>query len=106
MSYVLNKVGVKIPYFSGKTVSGKSGDWYFYKVVDLIAFIEKRFGKPDQTFPLPSVQKLANSKGIVIFEVDVWDDATGHATVWDGVSCSDKCYFSQSKKAYLWDLKI
>lgn len=105
MSYALNQSGIKIPHLPGKTVSGKGGDWYLYKVVDLIDFLKKRFGEPDVIFTTPTIGKLLPYKGIVVFEVDQWDDATGHATVWDGVTCSDKCYFEQSKKAYLWELK-
>jgi len=54
---------------------------------------------------MPTLEKLLHHKGIVVFEVDQWDDATGHATVWDGIKCSDKCYFSESKKAYIWKLE-
>ncbi len=43
MSYVLNQSGIKIPHLPGKTVSGKRGDWYLYKVIDLIDFLKKQF---------------------------------------------------------------
>lgn len=105
MSYVLNKTGVKIPFKVGKTVSGGQGQWYLYKVRDLITFLNDTFGKPDKIIHMPTINKVASFKGIIIFEVDEWSDATGHATIWDGVGCSDKCYFSQSKKAYVWSLK-
>lgn len=104
MSYVLNNAGLKIPKMSGKTVSGKEGDWYLYKVKDLVSFMRKSFGEPDEIINIPTKSKLIPYKGIVVFEVDQWDDATGHATIWDGVSCSDKCYFTESKKAYIWNL--
>jgi len=106
MSYMLNQSdGIKIPYISGKTVSGKGGDWYLYKVVDLIKFLKESFGEPDEEILMPTLEKLLPYKGIIVFEVDLWDDATGHATVWDGISCADKCYFSESKKAYIWKLE-
>ncbi|WP_425557218.1 hypothetical protein [Halioxenophilus aromaticivorans] len=41
---------------------------------------------------------------MVIFEVDDWTDVTGHATIWNGVDCSDKCYFSNVRKALIWEL--
>lgn len=34
---------------------------------------------------MPSPGKLAKHEGIIIFEVDQWDDATGHTTVWDSI---------------------
>lgn len=105
MSYVLNKTGFKIPYISGQTVSGQQGDWYIFKVKTLISYLSTTFGKPDHTFVDPTAAKLAKHKGILVFEVDQWTDATGHATIWDGAYCSDKCYFPQSKKAYIWILK-
>ena len=104
MSYVLNKTGNKIPYISGQTVSGKNGNWYIYKVKTLIQYINKIYGKPDQIINNPTSDKIAKFKGIIVFEVDQWVDASGHATIWDGINCSDKCYFTQSKRAYLWTL--
>ncbi|WP_281257537.1 T6SS effector amidase Tae4 family protein [Mixta gaviniae] len=43
--------------------------------------------------------------GILIFIVDSWSDASGHATLWNGSLCSDHCYFPQASKAALWVLK-
>ncbi|WP_275556011.1 T6SS effector amidase Tae4 family protein [Mixta sp. Marseille-Q2659] len=31
--------------------------------------------------------------GILIFTVNSWSDASGHATLWNGYTCSDHCYF-------------
>lgn len=30
--------------------------------------------------------KLSNRNGIIVFEVDGWGDASGHFTLWEGVS--------------------
>ncbi|MFT6449680.1 MAG: hypothetical protein ACJAW8_002047 [Oleispira sp.] len=105
MSYVLNKTGIKIPYMAGKTVSGEKGNWYLYKVRDLIDFLYKTLGEPNVTIENPTISKFKEYKGILVFDVDQWTDATGHATIWSGAHCSDKCYFPISKKAYLWTLK-
>lgn len=105
LSYVLNKTGHKIPYISGQTVSGKYGDWYIFKVTTMIAYLKKTFGKPDYDFTEPDPSQLVKYKGILVFEVDAWSDATGHATIWDGAHCSNKCYFPIAKRAYLWELK-
>lgn len=105
MLYVLNKTGHKVPLISGKTVSGKEGNWYIFRVKDLLLYLKNVFGDPDHTFNRPTALDFAKHKGILVFEVDAWTDATGHATIWDGTNCSDKCYFPLSKKAYIWTLK-
>ncbi|MBX2846995.1 MAG: type VI secretion system amidase effector protein Tae4 [Acidiferrobacterales bacterium] len=105
LSYVLNKSGFKVPKQGSKTVSGKNGDWYLYRVHDLIKYLTNVFGLPDVTFVAPSSEKLSTQKGILVFEVDEWGDATGHATIWNGIGCSDSCYFETSKQAHLWTLK-
>lgn len=105
MSYVLNNTGHKIPMIAGQTVSGKSGNWYIFRVKTLIQYLKKIFGDPDYIIENPTASKLAKYKGIVIFEVDQWIDASGHATVWNGVNCSDRCYFTQAKRVYIWILK-
>lgn len=104
MSYVLNKIGIKIPYMEGKTVSGGKGSWYLYKVRDLIDFLYETFGEPDVIIEKPSPSKFENYAGILVVNVEQWTDATGHATIWTGVHCADQCYFPFADKAYLWSL--
>lgn len=65
----------------------------------MIKFLNDRFGKFDIT------SGFANKKGILLFNVAGWSDATGHVTLWDGNTCSDKCYFTQSSGSQLWILK-
>ena len=105
MSFVLNKVGVKIPFMKGKTVSGGKGNWYLYKVKDLIKFLHDTFGEPDVVINQPTASKFSEHKGILVVEVSEWVDASGHATIWSGIQCTDHCYFPQSNKGYLWTLK-
>lgn len=66
MSYVLNKTGIKIPFMKGKTVSGGHGNWYIYKVKDLIQFLHDTFGKPDVVIQDPSPSKLSEHKGLLV----------------------------------------
>ena len=57
--------------------------------------------------------KKMNKKGIVIFYIDGFSDATGHATIWDGVKCLDgSTYYDPSlhpkqtlTAIKFWDLK-
>jgi Type VI secretion system (T6SS), amidase effector protein 4 len=87
-------------------VSGNDGKWYIYRVKEMIRYLEDNFGEPDVTVVNePFQDKLKSKKGIIVFEVDAWNDASGHATLWDGITCADKCYFPLSKKVMLWELK-
>lgn len=45
---------------------------------------------------------LAGKKGIISFDVRVWDDATGHFDLWDGKECAHKCYFDKAREVMLW----
>ncbi len=65
MSYVLNKIGVKIPFIPpNNTVSGKNGKWYIFKVKILIKFLKKKLGEPDHVFTKPTASKLSKYKGM------------------------------------------
>ncbi len=107
VSRSLNYSGHSVTYIPPNlTVSGGDGKWYIYRVVELIKYLENNFGSPDIVVKnKPFQRELKGKKGIIIFEVDAWNDASGHATLWDGVACSDKCYFPLSKKVMLWELK-
>ena len=105
MSYALNNSGLKIPHIPSHTVSGKNGNWYIYKVKSLIQYLTKVWGKPDITISQASAGQLSSFKGVLVFDVEGWTDASGHATIWDGAACSDKCYFTQSKRVYGWKLE-
>ncbi|OBU10812.1 hypothetical protein AYY17_14955 [Morganella psychrotolerans] len=106
MSYALNYSGITInrsPRWA--TSSGKDKKWYIFKVADLISFIEANLGKPDITIKSNiDIKSFKDKKGLIVFNVG-WDDATGHATLWNGTGCSDSCYFQQASEAMLWELK-
>ena len=114
---------------SGKTYSSSSGKEYHYRyimqVTGIKTYLETRWGKPEITyitepctnseecFKLHS-KKFIGKKGIIAFDVEGWNDASGHVTVWDGSKCGDgSCFggshhyfdFKQVKKIYLWELK-
>ena len=107
LSRSLNYAGHPVTYIPPNlTVSGSDGKWYIYRVSELIKYMESKFGPPDIVIKnKPFQSELRGKKGVIIFEVDAWNDASGHATLWDGVTCSNKCYFSLSKKVMLWELK-
>lgn len=70
-------------------------------------YLEKVLGKPDLIATVNYGKTFAGKKGIILFEVNGWIDATGHVTLWDGNTCmyNDDCYFERSKRVMLWILK-
>jgi hypothetical protein len=105
MSYTLNYSGFKVERGAWKTVSGKDKNWYIYRVRDIINFLNYKFGKPDKTIKNPTPSDFSKDKGILVFTVPGWNDASGHATLWNGTTCSDHCYFPKSSEASIWLLK-
>jgi hypothetical protein len=96
MSYILNYAGFIIPKIPGQTVSGGDQRQYFFRVKNLITFLEAMWGKPDVVkYPPSGGGTLAGKKGVILFEVSGWSDAQGHATLFDGNTCYDHCYFNE-----------
>lgn len=103
ISYILNKTGFPVPFIKDKTVSGADRQWYFYRVKDLIAYLTRTWGSADLSvaFPPPNSGELTGKKGIVLFDISGWNDANGHATLWNGNgSCYDYCYFNEPGARY------
>lgn len=113
MSYALNRSGLKLGEAPSNDGSPTGGDGYKYwiRVSDLKPFLVNRFKGADEELrldPIPTSlagdieamkplyfarrkkaqawldTKLAGRKGIVVFGVAGWGDATGHFTLWDG----------------------
>ncbi|MCL2076592.1 MAG: type VI secretion system amidase effector protein Tae4 [Betaproteobacteria bacterium] len=99
MSYILNQTGTYIPATRGKTVTGKDKKNYFFRVRNLIDFLRQQWGSPE-VIKYPPPDALAGRKGVILFEVSGWSDAGGHATLYDGYSCYDHCYFNEREAAY------
>ncbi|MEQ7922615.1 type VI secretion system amidase effector protein Tae4 [Xanthomonas sp. WHRI 1810A] len=111
MSYILNQAGLVIPPVLGQTVSGADKRQYFFRVKNLIDFLQRQWGKPEVvSYPPPDGGKFADKKGVILFEVSGWSDAQGHATLFDGRICYDQCYFNEPEasyrtdRAYFWSL--
>ena len=104
MSYVFNTTGFPIHQGPWATVSGGDGKLYIYRVADIRKFIRVTFGAPDASYRMPYSQDLFTEKGLLVFEVHIWRDASGHVTLWNGSACSDHCYFPQASVVYLWRL--
>lgn len=112
LSYILGQAGMPIPYIPGQTVSGADKRWYFFRVKHLIRFLEQRWGKAEviQFPPSRGSNTLADRQGIILFEVSGWSNATGHATLFNGLTCYDRCYFNEpganyrTDRAHFWSL--
>lgn len=104
MSYILNQAGMVIPRIPGQTVSGADKRQYFFRVKNLIAFLEQRWGKAEVVkYPPSGGGALAGKKGLILFEVSGWSDAQGHATLFNGNICYDHCYFNEPGAKYRTD---
>lgn len=104
MSYSLNYSGFPVKSGRWATVSGADKKLYIYRVEDIFAYLKANFGEPDKTVKKPKPDDFAGLKGILVFYVH-WLDASGHATLWDGRTCSDHCYFPVASQASIWLLK-
>lgn len=113
MSYVLNKCGILIPKNKKyAVVSGKDKLQYMYRVNDMIEFLKVTFGKPNLTAKQPKESDFQSQKGIIVFSGSGWSNASGHVTLWNGITCSDACHFMFSPEngtfkpetGYLWSL--
>jgi hypothetical protein len=117
LSLVLNGAGLKIPAktflkWYGENfhvVKGADGSYYGHGVLELFHYFSEKYGKPDLELSKtgesddPSVQAaLKGKKGILFFKVNIWNDAQGHFTLWDGEKCADNGYFREAVKVALW----
>lgn len=104
MSYILNQAGLLIPSKPGKTVSGADGRHYFFRVKDLIDFLKTSWGPAEIVkYPPSGGGALSGKKGLILFEVSGWADAQGHATLFNGITCYDHCYFNEPGAKYRTD---
>ncbi|MFT4171043.1 MAG: type VI secretion system amidase effector protein Tae4 [Rhodocyclaceae bacterium] len=93
MSYVLNVTGFPIPKTGlHAMVSGADGSQYIYRLVDMMGYLERAFGKPDKTVRSPTEADFARTKGIIVVKGYGWRGARGHVTLWNGSACADSCH--------------
>lgn len=101
MSYILSQAGMRMPSIRGQTVSGADGRQYFFRVRDLIGFLTQQWGTAEVVkYPASGSGALAGKKGVILFEVSGWSNAQGHATLFNGFSCYDHCYFNEPEAKY------
>lgn len=90
------------------TISGDDGHWYYYRVNDFINHMKSNFGLPSVTAAgdgtLSTILPFQGKRGVIVFQVSTWSDATGHITLWNGNTCIvNDCYFEQATSVMLWE---
>ena len=103
----------EIPFFKTKDSDGNdvvqvsSGGkklWYIYRVKALIEYLTNTYGLPQQIDIKKYKQVLRDKKGIIIFEIKGWSDATGHADLWDGSKVVRDDYGDKAHKILFWEV--
>lgn len=104
LSHMMNVAGHKLKHDGRKTVSGWTGDKYYYRVADLEKYLAKTFGPPDVSVldGTGNAFDLPESPGIVL--MDYPDSSfTGHVTVWNGSYTVDETNIG-GYRVLFWDL--
>jgi hypothetical protein len=99
VSRALNYSGAAVPgNMPGlSTIRGGDGKRYAYRVNEFQRFLTAHVRPPDVE------GDVAGHKGVIMFKVDIWNDATGHFDLWNGSECAHKAYFSEASAVYLWE---
>ncbi len=112
ISKALNFSGDKIPFFKTQDAkgndliqvsSGGQKNWYIYRVKIMIQYLSENYGKGLNVSPSEYKKKLSGKKGIIIFEVTGWSDATGHADLWNGKECVGSDYGGKASNILFWE---
>jgi RHS repeat-associated protein len=106
VSRALNYSGAEIRKEYPKTLSGSDGKWYYFNLLDFVAFLTRYFGPPDIKKSKPArTLDFLGKRGIIIFDTrGAWPNATGHADLWTGAGCAWECYFPLSNEVSLWKM--
>lgn len=116
LSRSFNYGGLEISSMAtGYKIKGGDDKNYILRVKDMISFIQANFGKPDIAIRPNGENKaseFSGKKGILIFNVSGWGNASGHVTLWNGLDCGDHCYFThpnqqntKTTEILFWELK-
>lgn len=103
VSYAFNKAGHPIPngYGGLSTARGGNGKRYAYRVSEFKPYLENEYKAPDVSGT--DRGSVAGRKGVIMFDVQGWSDATGHFDIWDGTMCAGSDYFDKASNIYLWE---
>jgi hypothetical protein len=107
LSRALNYAKQPIPSnFSGlNVVSGGDHKWYAYRVKEMRKYLEATYGKADIQISGRTDEMrtgVLGKRGIIMFDVRGWSDATGHYDLWDGSRIRYSEYFAKASTVLLW----
>ena len=114
VSQALNGVGGvhKVKYFKdtspngnveAQVSSGKNKNWYIFRVKMLVKYLKDKYSKPEIFTSSNYKTELAGRKGIIVYVVSGWSDATGHADLWDGSKCLWQDYGTNANEIFFWE---
>jgi len=91
-------------------VKGADGKGLAIRVAEFKQYAVAKYGAPtlkhknpgDGSETIPSI--FQGKRGMIMFDVRVWSDATGHFDLWDGSSCAHNCYFDKAREVWLWEI--
>ena len=103
ISHCFNEAGVPIPnsYPGLTTTFGADRRRYAFRVTEFKRYLEREYRAPDVRGTGRSA--VQGRKGIIMFDVQGWSDATGHLDLWDGSKCVGSEFFDKAHAIYLWD---
>lgn len=91
---------------------------YAYRVDEFAQYLIARYGRPSFSKSktdsdirgdgaAAETEKLRDAfsgkKGIILFVVDKWSDATGHFDIWDESSAVHQDYFAEASHVFIWE---
>lgn len=69
----------------------------------LTQYLKETYGPPKIIDASEYKQTLSGKKEIIVFEVSGWQDATGHADLWNGFSCVGSDYGNKADQIFFWE---
>ncbi len=109
----------------GEVISGADGKWYGFRVSEMSEYLLHNYGTPlniqkeniivDQENRYSELNAIESQrlekkvkdlaiKGIILFKVNVWSDATGHLEPWNGYKCKDHSRFREAQEVFIWKM--
>ncbi len=111
LSHTINLSGHPMPFMSNETSSADNGYVYVFRVKTMKEYLIQAYGEP--TIVGKNKDEFIGHKGIILFETgNLWNDATGHSTVFNGdrvlggnYAHIPGYYFNNALKVMLWEAK-
>jgi hypothetical protein len=119
MSYSLNNSGAKLDpmivagldqtkIIHDASSPSKRSDVYVITVEEFTKYMLRRYGRPQIAHSTSNGENLQQAvladrqRGIILFAVRGWSDATGHFDLWDGANAEHGAYFDKATDVYIW----